>query len=138
MRILRNFLDTQKERFESGGKLDRLYPLFEAVDTLLYTPDKVTAGTTHVRDALDLLPVVQPRDELDQSCFGARIDNLRQVETNCPPKVGGQRGGTGKIRQSPEIGSPPPENVSVNGSRTGAAQPEAVPQPVGQLLESAS
>ena len=54
MRILRNFLDTQKERFESGGKLDRLYPLFEAVDTLLYTPDKVTAGTTHVRDALDL------------------------------------------------------------------------------------
>ncbi len=54
MRILRNFLDTQEERFESGGKLDRLYPLFEAVDTLLYTPDKVTAGTTHVRDGLDL------------------------------------------------------------------------------------
>jgi len=54
MRILRTFLDTQKERFESGGKLDRLYPLFEMVDTLLYTPDKATSGTTHVRDALDL------------------------------------------------------------------------------------
>ena len=39
---------------QSGGKLDRLYPLFEAMDTLFYTPDSVTTGTTHVRDALDL------------------------------------------------------------------------------------
>ena len=54
MRILRQFLDRQKERFQSGGKLDHLYPLFEAIDTILYTPDSVTTGTTHVRDALDL------------------------------------------------------------------------------------
>ena len=54
MRILRQFLDRQKERFQSGGKLDHLFPLFEAVDTILYTPDSVTTGTTHVRDALDL------------------------------------------------------------------------------------
>jgi len=52
--FLRRFLDTQKERFQSGGKLDHLYPLFEAVDTIFYTPDSVTTGTTHVRDALDL------------------------------------------------------------------------------------
>ena len=54
MRFLRRFLDIQKERFQSGGKLDHLYPLFEAVDTIFYTPDSVTTGTTHVRDALDL------------------------------------------------------------------------------------
>lgn len=54
MRSFRSFLDRQKERFQSGGRLDRLYPLFEAVDTILYTPDHVTTGTTHVRDALDL------------------------------------------------------------------------------------
>ncbi len=54
MRILRTFLDRQQERFQSGGKLDHLFPLFEAVDTIFYTPGKVTKGTTHVRDAIDL------------------------------------------------------------------------------------
>jgi Na+-transporting NADH:ubiquinone oxidoreductase subunit B len=54
MQFLRRFLDVQKERFQSGGKLDHLFPLFEAVDTIFYTPDAVTTGTTHVRDALDL------------------------------------------------------------------------------------
>jgi Na+-transporting NADH:ubiquinone oxidoreductase subunit B len=51
---LRRFLDVVEERFQSGGKLDRLHPLFEAVDTIFYTPDSVTTGTTHVRDTLDL------------------------------------------------------------------------------------
>ena len=50
----RRFLDVLSDRLQSGGKLDRLYPLFEAVDTIFYTPDSVTTGTTHVRDALDL------------------------------------------------------------------------------------
>jgi Na+-transporting NADH:ubiquinone oxidoreductase subunit B len=54
MSILRRVLDNVGERLQSGGKLDHLYPLYEAVDTLLYTPGKVTTGTTHVRDALDL------------------------------------------------------------------------------------
>ena len=54
MRILRHFLESQKERFQSGGRLDRLYPLYEAIDTIFYTPGTVTTGTTHVRDALDL------------------------------------------------------------------------------------
>ena len=33
---------------------DRLYPLYEAADTFLYTPGEVTRGPSHVRDALDL------------------------------------------------------------------------------------
>ena len=54
MSILRRLLDNVGDRLQSGGKLDRLYPLFEAMDTFFYTPDNVTTGTTHVRDALDL------------------------------------------------------------------------------------
>jgi Na+-transporting NADH:ubiquinone oxidoreductase subunit B len=54
MRPLRSLLDKAAPVFEPGGKLERLFPLWEAIDTLLYTPSKVTTGTTHVRDALDL------------------------------------------------------------------------------------
>ena len=54
MSLLRRILDTVGERLESNSRLERLYPLFEATDTLLYTPGHVTTGTTHVRDAIDL------------------------------------------------------------------------------------
>ena len=54
MRFLRNILEKQAPLFEKGGKLEKLYPLFEANDTLLFTPGHVTKGNTHVRDALDL------------------------------------------------------------------------------------
>jgi len=54
MKGLRAFLDRTGRHFEPGGRLERLYPLWEAADTFLYTPSRVTAGGTHVRDALDL------------------------------------------------------------------------------------
>ena len=54
MKALRSFLDKKAKLFEPGGKLERLYPLWEAQDTILYTPGKVTSGPSHVRDALDL------------------------------------------------------------------------------------
>ena len=54
MRILRTLLDKQAPIFEPGGKLERLHPLYEAADTLFFSPGQVTTGTTHVRDALDL------------------------------------------------------------------------------------
>lgn len=54
MRLLRNFLDKQERHFVQGGKLARLYPLYEAIDTFLYTPGTVTRAASHVRDALDL------------------------------------------------------------------------------------
>ena len=40
--------------FHKGGKLERLYPLWEAHDTFLFTPGETTKGSTHVRDAIDL------------------------------------------------------------------------------------
>ena len=54
MKFLRRILDRQARHFEPGGRFERLYPLYEAPDTFLYTPGKTTAGAAHVRDALDL------------------------------------------------------------------------------------
>ncbi|MFV1974241.1 MAG: NADH:ubiquinone reductase (Na(+)-transporting) subunit B [Candidatus Scalindua sp.] len=54
MKPIRKFLDKIRPAFEEGGKLERLYPLFEATDTFLYTPDRVTTVEPHVRDSMDL------------------------------------------------------------------------------------
>jgi Na+-transporting NADH:ubiquinone oxidoreductase subunit B len=54
MKPLRQFLDKIKPAFEEGGKLEILYPLFEATDTFLYTTDDVTTVEPHVRDSMDL------------------------------------------------------------------------------------
>ncbi|MEE9562921.1 MAG: NADH:ubiquinone reductase (Na(+)-transporting) subunit B, partial [Thermoanaerobaculia bacterium] len=51
---LRSFLDKQGKHFEPGGKLEKLHALWEAQDTMLYTPGQVTAGPSHARDGLDL------------------------------------------------------------------------------------
>ena len=54
MKFLRNMLDRAHPLFGKGGKLEKLYPLYEAGDTFLYTPGNVAKGLTHIRDALDL------------------------------------------------------------------------------------
>lgn len=54
MKFLRDMLDRMHPLFGKGGKFEKLYPLYEAGDTFLYTPGSVTKGSTHVRDALDL------------------------------------------------------------------------------------
>ena len=35
MKFLRRFLDAQHKYFAKGGKLEKLYPLYEAADTFL-------------------------------------------------------------------------------------------------------
>lgn len=54
MKPLRRLLDSVHPMFDQGGKLEKLYPLYEAIDTFLYTPPDVTAKASHVRDSLDL------------------------------------------------------------------------------------
>ena len=51
---MRGLLDKIGKPFEKGGKFENFYPLYEAMDTFLYTPSRVTKGQTHVRDGLDL------------------------------------------------------------------------------------
>ena len=52
--MLRKMLDSLAPHFEKGGKFEKLYPLFEAADTALYSPPDVTHNTSHVRDGIDL------------------------------------------------------------------------------------
>jgi Na+-transporting NADH:ubiquinone oxidoreductase subunit B len=54
MRLLRKLLDAQGKMFRKGGKLEKFYPMFEAMETLAFTTGKVTKGSVHVRDGLDL------------------------------------------------------------------------------------
>jgi len=54
MKFIRDQHDKIAPLFEKGGKFEKFYPVWEAHDTLLFTPGHVTKGTTHLRDALDL------------------------------------------------------------------------------------
>ncbi|MAM87441.1 NADH:ubiquinone reductase (Na(+)-transporting) subunit B [Allohahella sp. A8] len=51
---LRTFLDKIEPNFHKGGRYEKMYPLYEAVDTIFYSPGSVTAANTHVRDGIDL------------------------------------------------------------------------------------
>ena len=54
MKPLRKMLDRLHPLFDKGGRLERLYPVYEMVDTFIYTPGETTRGASHVRDGMDL------------------------------------------------------------------------------------
>ncbi len=54
MKPLRDALDKVAPLFEEGGKFHKYHAFYEAPDTLLFTPGKVTKAASHVRDAIDL------------------------------------------------------------------------------------
>ncbi|NBC48564.1 MAG: NADH:ubiquinone reductase (Na(+)-transporting) subunit B [Gammaproteobacteria bacterium] len=58
IKALRKYLDRQERHFLPGGRYERFGALFELVDTFLYTPSTVTAGSPHVRDGIDLKRVM--------------------------------------------------------------------------------
>ncbi|GAB3477498.1 NADH:ubiquinone reductase (Na(+)-transporting) subunit B [Marinomonas epiphytica] len=51
---LRKVLDKIEPEFHTGGKYEKWYALFEAVDTIFYRPSAVTKNGSHVRDAVDM------------------------------------------------------------------------------------
>lgn len=54
MKPLRNFLDKIKPDFQKGGKFEKLHTTFDALETFLYVPNKVTQNGSHIRDGIDL------------------------------------------------------------------------------------
>lgn len=54
MKPIRKYLDKIKPQFEKGGKFEKLHSTFDAIETFLYVPDKVTFKGSHIRDALDM------------------------------------------------------------------------------------
>ena len=51
---MRSWLDSIEHHFHKGGKYEKWYALYEAIDTGLFKPNSVTKTTAHVRDGIDL------------------------------------------------------------------------------------
>lgn len=58
MPFLLDQLKKTEKLFEKGKPLAKLYPLFEAIDTFLFTPGKTSRKAPFVRDAVDLKRVM--------------------------------------------------------------------------------
>ncbi len=54
MKLLRGLFNRLEPLFSEGGKLEKLYPLYEGIDSFLFTPGRVTTTAPHVRDSMDL------------------------------------------------------------------------------------
>lgn len=54
MKGLRRYLDKIKPNFQKGGKFEKLHSTFDAFETFLFVPDRVTSAGSHIRDAVDM------------------------------------------------------------------------------------
>lgn len=54
MKGLRKLLDNIKPNFEKGGKLEIFRSFFDAFESFLFVPNKVTRSGSHIRDAMDM------------------------------------------------------------------------------------
>ncbi|WP_319407431.1 NADH:ubiquinone reductase (Na(+)-transporting) subunit B [uncultured Desulfosarcina sp.] len=54
MKALKRLFNTTRPYFESGGRLEKLHPLFDAIETVAFAPALTTTADAHVRDSLDL------------------------------------------------------------------------------------
>jgi len=52
--MLKKLLDGMSPHVHPGGKFEKWYPLWEAVDTGFYKPKDITKSSSHVRDHIDL------------------------------------------------------------------------------------
>ena len=50
---MRQILDNMEPHFHKGGKYENWYALYEAVDTIFYSPGSTTKTTAHLRNAVD-------------------------------------------------------------------------------------
>ncbi len=54
MKLLREKLDKIKPHFQKGGRFEKLHSTFDAFETFLFVPDRVTDRGAHIRDAIDM------------------------------------------------------------------------------------
>lgn len=54
MKFLRKIFDNAHEKLNSNEKTKKFFPLIDAFDTLMFTPNHVTDKGSHIRDAIDL------------------------------------------------------------------------------------
>ena len=51
---LRNFFDRIEPHFEKGGKYEKAFPIYEMVESFIYTPKTVTTAAPHARSYVDM------------------------------------------------------------------------------------
>lgn len=51
---LRNFFDRIEPNFTKGGKYERYFPIYEMVESFIYTPKTVTTAAPHARSYVDM------------------------------------------------------------------------------------
>ena len=51
---LRNFFDRIEPDFEKGGKYERYFPIYEMIESFIYTPKTVTTVAPHARSYVDM------------------------------------------------------------------------------------
>ena len=54
MEFLRKIFDNAHQKLNSNEKTKKFFPLIDAFDTLMFTPNHVTKNGAHIRDAIDL------------------------------------------------------------------------------------
>ena len=54
MKFLRKIFDNAHAQLNKSEKTKKLFPLVDAIETLMFTPNHVTKNGTHVRDSIDL------------------------------------------------------------------------------------
>ena len=54
MKLFKNLLESVKPHFLKGGRLENMYPAYDAFETFLFVPDHITHSGSHIRDAIDL------------------------------------------------------------------------------------
>lgn len=54
MKSIRKYIDRIKPNFEKGGRFEKFRSTFDAFETFLFVPDRVTQSGTHIRDNLDM------------------------------------------------------------------------------------
>ncbi|HDZ40141.1 MAG TPA: NADH:ubiquinone reductase (Na(+)-transporting) subunit B [Bacteroidetes bacterium] len=58
MKALRKQIDKIKPHFEKGGRFEKLRSLFDAIEVLIFVPDRVTSRGSHIRDGIDMKRVM--------------------------------------------------------------------------------
>ncbi|WP_346914813.1 NADH:ubiquinone reductase (Na(+)-transporting) subunit B [uncultured Roseibium sp.] len=51
---LRNFFDRIEPNFTKGGRYEKLFPIYEMVESFIYTPKSVTTAAPHARSYVDM------------------------------------------------------------------------------------
>jgi len=54
VKVVENLLGKVRPAFEKGGKLEKLYPMYDALETFAFVPDHTTQKGAHIRDSIDM------------------------------------------------------------------------------------